>query len=56
MRHARPNERLFAITLYEQGLPIKILSWVVGRPPQTIARWLRECGAARRRTRPQNVS
>jgi hypothetical protein len=51
MRHAKPNERRYCVALYELGTPIKIMVYLIGRPPQTLARWLRASGVARRRFR-----
>jgi hypothetical protein len=49
MRHAKPNEVRFCLALYEIGVAIKILSFLVGRPPQTIARWRRQNGVLGRK-------
>lgn len=50
MRHAEQSEIQFCVDLYLLGTPMKILAWMTGRPPQTIARWLRAAGARRRRS------
>lgn len=46
--YADQSEIRFCLDLYMLGTPMKILAWMTGRPPQTIARWIRQSGIKRR--------